>query len=60
MLISAGWLYSGFYSWGFSMYTSAIYNFSQSIIGLSTNTISIYQTGVYLKEFKRYLELKKT
>jgi ABC-type multidrug transport system fused ATPase/permease subunit len=56
-----GWLviFRGFTVGDFSMYTSAIYNFSQSIIGLSTNTISIYQTGVYLKEFKRYLELEE-
>lgn len=56
-----GWLviYRGLTAGDFSMYIGAIYNFSQSIIGFSTNTISIYQTGVHLKEFKRYLRLEE-
>ena len=56
-----GWsvINRGFTVGDFSMYTGAVYNFSQSIIGFSTNTISIYQTGVYLKEFKRYLQLEE-
>src|SRR5690554_269706 len=55
-----GWLviYRNFTVGDFSMYIAAIYNFSQSIIEFSTNIISIYQTGNYLKEFKRYLQLE--
>lgn len=54
-----GWLviYRSFTVGDFSMYTSAIFSFLQSIIGFSTNIISIFQTSIYLKEFKRYLKL---
>lgn len=42
----------------FSMLTIAVNTFFMSIIALSTNILNIYQTGIYLKEFRAFLSIE--